>query len=126
MTFDRHAIRRSKPAAVAFMANNAVTNFAICAIGAGMSMLIPAAGDMGRAAHSAFAQAVLCGASFVFWASLTVTKLLWCDSPVQCDSPEYLLVHRNYVRDTRGTAPVSPGGRKASFRRKVPVAACGV
>jgi len=76
MTFDRHAIRRSKPAAVAFMANNAVTNFAICAIGAGMSMLIPAAGDMGRAAHSAFAQAVLCGASFVFWASLTVTKLL--------------------------------------------------
>lgn len=78
MTFERHAIRRSKLAAVLFMANNAVSNFAICAIGAGMSMLIPAAGAKGSAARSPFAQAVLCGASCVFWASLTVTKLLHC------------------------------------------------
>ena len=76
LNFEYHAIRRSQWSAVLFMGNNCVCNFSICLMGASMAMLIPAAGAGGWASVTPFAQGCACGASCLFWASTTATRLL--------------------------------------------------
>lgn len=74
--FDKHAVLRAKWSAIIFVNLYPFTLFGLCMSGASLPLLITSAGTYGMMSQDVFAQRILCAATSLTWASLTVTKLL--------------------------------------------------
>jgi len=75
-SFERHAVGRSRWAALLFFSLTELMIFAICAVGTGVPALIDSVGQEGPDARNHFAQGVTSGSALLLWGSLAAVKLL--------------------------------------------------